>query len=58
MARHVEGASLSVDKPQPPTADYGAVTPRPGGYPKALELFSTCDVADASVYGIGLSNNG
>lgn len=32
--------------------------PLPGGLPKAAELFATCPVADASVYGIGVVSNG
>jgi hypothetical protein len=30
----------------------------PGGLPKALELFVSCDVTDASDYGLGSANNG
>jgi hypothetical protein len=29
-----------------------------GGYPGAIEVYATCAVADASVYGLGSANNG
>jgi hypothetical protein len=32
--------------------------PRPGGLPKAVELYATENIADLSIYGFGSANNG
>ncbi|NNE30355.1 MAG: hypothetical protein HKN16_12010, partial [Saprospiraceae bacterium] len=32
--------------------------PLPGGLPKGVEIYATADIADLSIYGLGVANNG